>query len=254
MAISQSGQDQADPEWSPKLYEEYADWWPLVSAPEDYAEEVAYFCYILSEAADRPLHTMLELGCGGGNNASFFKADYQLTLTDRSAAMLAMSQSLNPTCEHLLGDMRTLRLGRTFDVVFVHDAIIYMTSLADLRQALTTAYVHCRPGGLALFVPDHVRETFAESSSLHGDDGPARALRYLEWNFDPDPTDNTYVMAFAYLFREADGRLWADSEQHLAGLFGRQVWLDVLSEVGFTAQAVVDPYERLLFLAKKARP
>ena len=32
-----------------------------------------------------------------------------------------MSRSINPECEHVQGDMRTLRLGREFDAVFVHD-------------------------------------------------------------------------------------------------------------------------------------
>ena len=48
--------------------------------------------------------------------------------------MLALSRALNPECEHLAGDMRTLRLGRVFDAVFVHDAVCYMTTRADLRE------------------------------------------------------------------------------------------------------------------------
>ena len=35
--------------------------------------------------------------------------------------------------------LRTLRLGRAFDVVFIHDAIDYMTTHHDLRLALETA-------------------------------------------------------------------------------------------------------------------
>ena len=41
--------------------------------------------------------------------------------------MLELSRTLNPDCEHLEGDMRTLRLGRTFDAVLIHDAVMYMT-------------------------------------------------------------------------------------------------------------------------------
>jgi hypothetical protein len=37
--------------------------------------------------------------------------------------MLEVSRRLNPDCEHPPGDIRSVRLGRTFDVVFVHDAI-----------------------------------------------------------------------------------------------------------------------------------
>src|SRR3712207_9249425 len=112
-----------------------------------------------------PAPTLLELGSGGGNNAVHLKAHFaQVTLTDLSPEMLAVSRALNPDCEHLLGDMRTLRLGRAFDVVFVHDAIDYMTTREDLRLALETAAVHCKPDGLGLFVPDYVREAFEPST------------------------------------------------------------------------------------------
>jgi SAM-dependent methyltransferase len=236
-----------------RLYGEFASWWPLVSAPADYAEEAAFFQALFAEYTEEPVRTVLELGSGGGNNASFLKAQYQMTLTDRSSAMLAVSQELNPECEHIQGDMRSLRLGRTFDAVFIHDAIGYMTSERDLRRALETAYVHCRPGGLALFVPDHVRETFADNTDHHGHDGEGRALRYLEWTFDPDPADSSYVMALSFLFREADGTLTAALEQHKLGLFGLEEWLRLLEEVGFRPTAVRDNYERFLFLGKKER-
>lgn len=237
----------------PALYEEHATWWPLVSASADYAEEAAFFQQIFGQYATAPVRTVLELGCGGGNNASFLKETYQLTLTDLSPAMLEVSRELNPECEHIQGDMRTLRLDRTFDAVFVHDAIDYMTSEADLRQAVESAFVHCREGGLALFVPDYVRETFTESSSQHGHDGDDRALRYLEWTFDPDPEDSSYVMAFAFLFREPDGSLRAAHEQHLCGLFGRQQWLQILEEAGFRATVIRDSYGRDLFLGRKVK-
>ena len=38
--------------------------------------------------------------------------------------MLAINQATNPECEHIVGDMRTLDLGRQFDVVLIHDAIM----------------------------------------------------------------------------------------------------------------------------------
>jgi hypothetical protein len=53
--------------------------------------------------------------------------------------MLELSRGLNPECEHVVGDMRPLHLGRQFDAVFVHDAVMYMTTEDDLRQAMETA-------------------------------------------------------------------------------------------------------------------
>jgi trans-aconitate methyltransferase len=90
-----------------------------------------------------------------------------LELVDTSSDMLAVSQRLKPDCEHLVGDMRTLRVNREFDAVFVHVAVSYMTGDADLRQAVETAFVHCRPGGVTVFIPDETLETF-EPSTDHG--------------------------------------------------------------------------------------
>lgn len=96
-----------------RLYSDLADWFHLLTAPGDYAEEAAEIVRLAEAAGDGELRTLLELGAGGGNNASHLKARFTCTLTDVSEEMLALSRSLNPECEHVAGDMRTLRLGRT---------------------------------------------------------------------------------------------------------------------------------------------
>ena len=218
----------------PKLYRELASWFHLLTGPEDYTEEAEIYRRLLTEAG--PVRTVLELGTGGGNNASHLKAHFELTLTDLSEDMLAVSRGLNPECEHIRGDMRTIRLGREFDAVFVHDAIEYVTSLPDLRAAMETAFVHCRPGGVALFVPDYVRETFKPRTDHGGHDGDRRGLRYLEWDWDPDPNDDTYVSDFAYLLRHEDGSVEVEHDRHVCGLFARDRWLSLLAEIEFRAE------------------
>ena len=239
----------------PRLYREFADWWPIFSSPVDYAAEAAEYRRLLREAADGDVRTVLELGSGGGNNASHLKREFELTLVDRSPEMLAVSRRLNPECEHVEGDMRSIRLGRTFDAVFVHDAIAYITSLEDLTAVATTAHEHCRPAGVALFVPDWVRETFGPGTDWGGHDGAARAIRYLEWRWDPDPGDDTYLMDFAYLFREPDGSLRAESDRHVCGLFAERAWLEVLGSAGFDARAIDvhlgEPVGSRAFLARR---
>ena len=236
-----------------KLYTDLAEWWPLLSPPDEYIDEAAFFRQVLVSAGLPSAPTLLELGCGGGSNAVHLKADFaQVTLTDLSPQMLAVSRSLNPECEHLVGDMRTLRLGRTFDVVFVHDAIDYMTTEHDLQLALETAYLHCAPGGLALLVPDYVRETFEPYTDHGGTDGDDRALRYLEWTYDPDNTDTTYTTEYVYMLRENDQPSRVEHDHHLGGLFARDVWLRLLKEVGFAPEITRDQYDRDIFVARRS--
>jgi SAM-dependent methyltransferase len=221
----------------PRLYSDFAEWWPLLSAPEDYAEEVDAYLRLLRDVVDGELRRALELGSGGGNNAHHYARSLELTLVDRSPRMLAVSRALNPRCEHLQGDMRDVRLGRTFDAVLVHDAVAYLMTEDDLRAAMATAFEHCRPGGVALFTPDHVRESFTPGTSHGGHDGERRALRYLEWRYDPDPADTLITVDMAYLLREGE-HAKAVFDRHLLGLFPRASWLRLLAEVGFDAQAL----------------
>lgn len=225
----------------PKLYDQLSGWWRLLSPPEEYAEEAAFYAATLLAAVNAPFRTLLELGSGGGNNASHLKARFQLTLVDPSPGMLAVSRELNPECEHIEGDMRTVRLGREFDAVFIHDAIVYMTTAGDLRAAIETAYVHCRPGGAALFAPDHLRESFRPSTDHGGSDGPDRALRYLEWTYDPDPADSTYLVDYAYMLRHPDGSVSVEHDRHVEGLFSGDEWLRICADVGF--QATIVPFD-----------
>src|SRR5260370_40390338 len=82
-----------------KLYDELAEWWPLFSAPEDYAEEAAYFARVLTEACKPAPRTVLELGSGGGNNALYLKSQFQMTLVDLSPQKRAVRRALNSECE-----------------------------------------------------------------------------------------------------------------------------------------------------------
>jgi trans-aconitate methyltransferase len=232
----------------PRLYQEFAEWWHVLSPPADYEEEAAFFWEIFAHHSDQAPQTLLELGCGGGNNASFLKAHAQMTLVDLALPMLEMSRALNPECEHQAGDMRTIRLNRYFDGVFIHDAIDYMTSLEDLTQAITTAAVHCRPGGILLLAPDYVQETFTEAVCHGSHTEGERGMAYLEWTYDPDPSDGLYVADYAYLLRDGMTQVSVEHDRHLCGLFERESWLQVLDQAGFATQIVVDMYDRELFV------
>ena len=228
------------------LYTELADWFHLLTAPEDYELDARHALEMLTEAIGDSPRTILELGSGGGNSASHLKAYATLTLTDLSERMLELSRTINPEVEHVQGDMRHLRLdGRRFDAVFAHDAISYLTDEADLRLTLETAFAHLRPGGAAIFEPDITREAYADATHQGGHDGAdGRQLRYLQWRTDPDPSDTWYVDEFALLLHEADGTRRVAHDEHRLGMFPRATWLELLAGVGFVeVRAVPSPYE-----------
>jgi len=239
------------------FYSDLAGFWPLLSPVEDYVDEAREFLRVLETWAPEA-RTALELGSGGGHNAHYFKERYAMTLSDVSREMLDVSARLNPECEHVLGDMRTLDLRRCFDIVFVHDAVDYMTTESDLEAAIATAHRHLGPGGLAVFVPDHVKERYQASSDCGGSDGPdGRGVRYLEWTTEVAPHETTGATYYSFLVREADGTVRALHEKHVFGIFPQSTWVRLFERGGFTVDVVEertddDRTPRLIFVGRKA--
>jgi len=96
-----------------------------------------------------------------------------------------------------------------------------------------------------------VRETF-EAGTDHGghDAEDGRGFRYLEWHWDPDPSDCTYLVDCAFLLREADGAVTVEHDRHVEGLFPRADWLRWLGEVGLSAESAMDGFGRDIFIAR----
>jgi trans-aconitate methyltransferase len=223
-----------------RFYTDLAPWWPLISAPEEYAEEAAEAARHLRTAAI-PVGEVLELGSGGGNNAVHLKRWFAMTLVDLNAEMVAVSQALNPECEHAVGDMRSVRLGRTFDAVFVHDAVCYLLTEEDLQACFVTAFEHCRPGGVVVVIPDDTTESWVPDTDHGGTDGgDGRAARYLVWDWDPDPHDTWTAVEYAFLLRDAAGEVRVVHETHRNGVFPTSTWLRLLAAAGFRPETAVE--------------
>jgi SAM-dependent methyltransferase len=236
-----TGRSQSYSPETPRLYRDLAEWFPLLTPVGDYEDDTAFYRRLFDAHGMPPLRTLLDLGSGGGHNACYLKSAFACTLVDCSPAMLALSGRLNPECEHVEGDMRSVRLGRLFDAVLVHDAIVYMSTRADLECAIGTASAHTAPGGVALFLPDFVSETFEPGTETGGGDAGVRGLRYLEWRWIPDPGGERYITDMAYLLRDAGGAVEVVHERHAMGLFPRAVWLSIIEAAGLTALAASRP-------------
>lgn len=225
---------------SNRFYSDLARWWPLVSPVDDYTEEAAEMIRVLRDAGPS-IATVLELGSGGGHNAWHMKRAFAMTLSDLSADMLAVSRVINPECEHVCADMRTLDLQRTFDAVFVHDAIHYMKDEAELDAALATIARHLRKGGTALVVPDVTRETFEPGTDISGSDGEhGEGIRLLEWTHDVPPDSPTFAVDYAFVIRERDGSVSSFVETHRMGVFSEPTWLARLNAAGLDARVVIE--------------
>ncbi len=233
-----------------------SSWYPLLTPVENYQKEAGIYKKLLLHH-DPKVKSILEMGCGAGHNAYYLKNTFSMTLTDLSLEMLSLSKKLNPECEHLQGDMRTLNLDRTFDAVFIHDAISYLTTSEDLLQTFKTAYRHCNPGGCSLLIPDYFQDTFVPGTVHGGTDSNGKGMRYLEWTHTPATHENIIIKDFAYLLKDESGKVTVEYDRHKLGLFSRSTWLSMLKEVGFHTEIITVPYEEegidslLIVYAKK---
>jgi hypothetical protein len=132
--------------------------------------------------------------------------------------------------------MRTVRLGKKFDAVLIHDAIAYMLTEEDLGQTFATAAAHLRPGGVFVTAPDDFRETFHSPRVSHSTrSGGEVELTHIEYQYDPDPADTTTETVMFYLIRTRQG-LRVEQDRHVMGLFPIRRWLDLMQEAGFAAE------------------
>ena len=224
------------------LYDKLAYLWPVISPPEDYADEAVHWRDAIRERLGPGRHRLMELGVGGGHNLSHLTAEFDAVAVDISPNMLELSRRLNPTVEHHLGDMRTFRLpGRVFDAVLIHDAICYMQTEDDLRAAFATARVHLRPGGLLLVAPDLVRDTFKPGMRLtwstHKDGVEVHTEEVVK---DADPSDTVVESHFTYTITEKGSRR-VERDIHVTGLFPIATWMALMEDSGFRTERIPLP-------------
>ena len=211
--------------------------WPIISPPEEYGSEAAFFGDVIREELGPGRHKLLELGVGGGHNLSHLTDDFDCTAVDLSPAMLALSKGLNPGVEHHVGDMRNIRLERTFDTVLVHDSASYLLTEQDLTETFATAAAHLRPGGVLMVAPDWFQETFPDGWVYNWDRQQGdMEINIQEVMVDPDPSDTQVESTYTYTIKKA-GVTTVEVDTHITGLFSIQTWSDLMGQAGFRVEA-----------------
>jgi SAM-dependent methyltransferase len=110
--------------------------------------DVAFWC----DLADELRGPILEYGCGSGRISLALAArGHRVTGVDRSHEMLAALQPVGQV-EALAGDMRTLRLGRTFPLVLAtFNTVLHLYTRACFEAFFARVHEHLAPGGVFAF-------------------------------------------------------------------------------------------------------
>jgi SAM-dependent methyltransferase len=143
-----------------QVFDSYARYYDLLYQDKDYIAEVQYIVSHILKDAPKAKH-ILELGCGTGAHAEYLaRMGYTVHGIDISEEMLARAEArkaglpvdVASRLSFGLGDVRTVRAGKIYDVVIsLFHVMSYQSSNDDLTAAFDTALTHLSSGGLFLF-------------------------------------------------------------------------------------------------------
>jgi SAM-dependent methyltransferase len=142
------------------VFKNYARYYDLLYQDKNYAQEAEFIHQLIQGYAPKA-NQLLELGCGTGSHALLLaKQGYRIHGVDFSPEMLQQAcdrvSKLPPELSSLLsftaGDIRSVRLNQTFDVILsLFHVISYQIANEDLQSAFETVRAHLRPGGIFIF-------------------------------------------------------------------------------------------------------
>ena len=136
----------------------YAGAYDTIYREKDYDAEVALIERIFLEHGDRPVRSVLDLGCGtGGHARRLAEKGFDVAGVDVSPHMLAEAKAKGVPgkgkVSYYLADIRDVRLDRAFDAAIMMFAVLgYQRENQDVHRALSSARRHLLPGGL--FIAD----------------------------------------------------------------------------------------------------
>ena len=203
----------------------------LLANPEDYENEVSYYIELIKRYTSISPNSLLHLGCGAGGHDTYFKQHFKVTGVDLSKGMLEIARNRHPEIDYIEGDMKTIRLDQQFDAVTIPDSIDYMVSKDELNQAIKTAALHLKIGGVLLIVAKTV-ESFIDNNFAYTGEKEDVNVTLLENNYINPFKPNTYEATLLYLIRKC-GELSIHTEHQILGLFSLSNWEIMLKDAGF---------------------
>lgn len=226
-------------------YEDLAWTEPVISPPGSYREvSDAYWKYLCEHSEGEPV-SLLHLGSGAGLDDFNLKSRVSITGVDISRGMVDQAKKFNPEVEYHIGDMREVRLERTFDAVMIPDSAGYMVSEDDLVRAVSAAEIHLKPGGVLLIVC-HTREEFRNNNFTYSGSLDDTEITVFENNHICGNTGERYEAVMVYLIRK-QGHLEIITDIHTLGLHSRSLWMDLFRSFSFDVKehrldSLYDPF------------
>jgi len=137
------------------LYQRHAAAWDRARGQTTFAERrwIERFTAIVGSGG-----AVLDLGCGSGEPIARRLVDAGLSVTgiDASAPLIELCRARMPEQSWIVGDMRTVSLGRRFDGVIAWHSFFHLPH-DDQRRMFDVFAAHCRADGALMFTSGPAR-------------------------------------------------------------------------------------------------
>lgn len=135
-----------------KEYDKIADVYDKVIG--DFSDTSEYLNRTLKKffirGKDKP--SLLELGCGTGNNLINLKDRFSLTGIDTSSKMLSAAKKKITDAEFYLRDIRSFSFGKKFDIVLcLYDTINHLIRFGEWKKLFRNVSGHLKDSGIFIF-------------------------------------------------------------------------------------------------------
>jgi ubiquinone/menaquinone biosynthesis C-methylase UbiE len=201
------------------LHNKLAKYYDRVYSFKDYLDEAVRLQNLIIKYSESGGNTLLDVACGTGLHLKHLKDDFSCTGVDVSKSMLKIARKNAKGVTFKEADMKTLRLGKQFDVVMcLLSSIGYVKTAASLEKTIQNFSKHLKKGGLALIEPSHAKSLYVSGeprvTTYDGKDAKIARINYTNLR------QATAVLNMHILITERgkDAKYFVD--KHELGLFG----------------------------------
>ncbi|WP_368860553.1 trans-aconitate 2-methyltransferase [Amycolatopsis magusensis] len=97
--------------------------------------------------------SVLDLGCGTARDLAALTGSPDRVGVDLQPQLIEHARQQHPGLDLRVGDLRTVRLGRTFDMILcLGNSLAYLHDNDDIRAAFTTFAAHAHPGTVLIII------------------------------------------------------------------------------------------------------
>ncbi len=130
-------------------YERHAQAWDADRRSGDWNDKACHDQFIQSLPSKA---SVLDLGCGGGSPVAenLVAQGIRVTGVDSSPTLIKLCRSRLSDQEWIVGDMRTISLGRTFDGILAWDSFFHLQP-NDQRAMFEVFAAHAKPKTMLMF-------------------------------------------------------------------------------------------------------